>query len=66
MANYPGGQLPRGAVQRIAEAAGGWMLLAEIWQRFGPSTDGAVERDMRSAEDRLRRAIADLPPERKP
>lgn len=56
----PGGQLPAGTVLRIAEAANGWLLLREIWQRFGPSTDGAVERDMLGAEARLHDAIKDL------
>lgn len=61
MANYPENQMPAGTVQRIAEAANGWCMLHGIWQKFGPSTDGAVERDMRGAEDRLRSAISDLP-----
>jgi len=58
----PGGQLPASAVQRIAEAAQSWMTLCAIWQQFGPSPDGAVERDMLSAEHRLREAIHALPP----
>lgn len=46
------------AVKRISEAASSWVMLWSIWNQFGPSPDGAVERDMSSAEDRLRKAIA--------
>lgn len=55
----PGGQLSRLHVERIAEAAGSWLLLNEIWQRFGDQ-DGAASRDMRAAEDRLKDAIAGI------
>lgn len=53
----PGHQLDASAVKRIQEASSSWLLLWEIWNQFGQSPDGAVERDMRAAEDRLRDAI---------
>lgn len=53
----PGGHLNAQTVHRIREAAASWELLWSIWNKFGPSPDGAVERDMRSAESRLRDAI---------
>lgn len=54
--------LPVHSVQRIQEAANSWLTLNMIWQKFGESPDGAVERDMHGAEQRLRDAIAALPP----
>lgn len=53
--------VPTVIMQRIAEASQSWMLLRAIEQQFGDQ-DGCVGRDMRSAETRLRNAIAELPP----
>lgn len=56
----PSGQANAGTMQRVHEAAGSWLVLWQIWNQFGPSPDGAVERDMRNAETRLREAFAAL------
>ncbi len=56
----PGGHLPIAAVKRVQEAANSWLLLNAIYQQFGPSPDGAVERDMLDAENRLRRSVIGL------
>lgn len=61
MTTRPGGHLPAAAVTRVSEAAQSWLLLSAIHQQFGPSQDGAVERDMLEAERRLREAIRSLP-----
>ena len=45
------------SVRRIQGAANSWLFLNEIYQQFRPSQDGAVERDMRAAEMRLKTAI---------
>lgn len=47
-------------IRRIAEATGSWMTLNAIYQQFGSSPDGAVERDMLAAEDRLTAACRAL------
>jgi hypothetical protein len=54
----PGGHLLAADVKRIAEAANSWITLWSIWNQFGASADGAVERDMRSAESRLKDAMS--------
>ena len=54
----PGGHLDAGVVKRVKEAASSWEMLWMIHNQFGPSPDGAVERDMIAAEDRLRTAIS--------
>lgn len=56
----PGGHLNAATVKRVREAAASWELLWSIWNQFGASPDGAVERDMIAAEDRLRAATAAL------
>jgi hypothetical protein len=56
----PGNHLSAAAVRRVQEAASSWLLLWQIWNQFGPSTDGAVERDMLGAEARLQDAIDTL------
>jgi hypothetical protein len=56
----PGGHLPASTVKRIAEAANSWLTLWSIWNHFGASPDGAVERDMLAAEQRLDLAVKTL------
>jgi hypothetical protein len=53
--------VPTVIMQRIAEACQSWMMLRAIEQQFGDQ-DGCVGRDMRSAEGRMRDAMAELPP----
>lgn len=53
----PGGHLSAASVKRIQEAASSWLMLWEIWNQFGASADGAVERDMHAAENRLSEAV---------
>lgn len=57
----PTGQLPWAIVDGIEKAAASWLMLWGVWRSFGGSPDGAVERDLRAAEERLRSAIAALP-----
>lgn len=53
-------QIPTVTVQKISEAAQSWLLLRAIESQFGDQ-DGAVGRDMRAAEERLRSAISEMP-----
>ena len=55
-----GGHLDTSAVMRVKEAADSWQGLWVIWNQFGASPDGAVERDMLAAEQRLKAAIGSL------
>jgi hypothetical protein len=47
-------------IRRIAEATQSWLLLDRIRFQFGPSPDGAVERDLQNAEERIRKAVDEL------